>query len=117
MTNKMSKLSIVSFIMFIISGGGAVLAELCWESIHGMENAMYFAYLVVFVFYPCILISFILSLISVIRIVLYKQKGIVFALLTFILSASLMIWAMISDSMPVGSEYYAPTVSGESESS
>ncbi len=94
----MSKLSLVSFTIFVISGGGAILTELCWDSIHDIEYTMYLAYLVVVVFYPCIFISFVLALISLIRIVLYKQKGIVFAFLTLVLSASLIAWAMIIDS-------------------
>jgi len=115
MEHKFSKLSLISFVMIVLSGGGTLLVELGRDSIHDIESAMFIACLVVLVFYPCIVISFILALISIIRIVLYKQKGILFAFLTLVLSASLITWAMILESRPENPEDYAPTVTGEPE--
>lgn len=111
---EMSKLALVAFKMMLISGVGVIIVQSClWFFCEDIEitSQILLAYVSIFIFWPFVVISCLLGLISIFRIKIKKQKGIKYAYLTIIIGFLLIVWSILTEISPRESDSYDPPVS------
>ena len=112
---KLSKLSVVSFVTMLLSGICIIVIECClWLFGDNFDLAalVCIACIVILIFWPLLLLSFLGGLISIVKIIIKKQAGITYAVLTVVLATLLMIGVYIVELSPSEAGYkYGPILS------